>query len=865
MSNFEFMNNEKFLVHPGCRRLYEYAMAAEDSYWFDHEKCAMKVRFILEQACVLGSELKNASYPQKISMLGDFWCKENYFEFLRAFEGNISNYIKEANLISRSYMHTGLLQASVPREDLYPQMLEYVYKILLWLYKSLGYETRCIYNDYSEDKIPKGQKKQTNAQEEERDIYYSPEEVLKNFKKYFPNCQTESLCTVEQQKDTYVIKDLSGRIVSEFVRKEDYEVSEEEKIQMKRRLESISGEYNTVKEQFIKHQKEKEEQIHAYAVQIVAMQNENSDLTRAQEQQLENWKQDVKRLKLEMGSEVEAYKAKIAHLGAQYDELYDKYVELIPAEEQRQQLHQQVLGLLEERRNLESAYREKENILLGEIDGLKTSIYTMKRELVNANASTEESRQVIVSLENALQEKEQALNLFQKEADMYFQNLQNETAAMIKSYKDKAANLEIILTNVMMENAEYKEKMQMNQIAKETTALLQIVKDNVGELAKGFAVYKQDANEQKLRMLLLKVKAQYDEQIYNLERELREKERALEKERWEKERIMQEMWRAQQTQNKTQTESVKQTQNEKKTKKYIWTALLVSVVVLLGVLGKVLITPQEEEKLQQTVHQNGTSGTHLPVSDAGGNNNTEIENSSQMDDLEETEISEVVEETENQETEASEVQEETEVSETIEETEIKESEETESVQIQPENTNQDKLDQLLSDREWANSRPKDLVEIPNIHAGLKAFAETEYYVRFFEEFYAKLEYLGEADIYSVASRDAKIYTIAEYDWMTFCWNSSRNNPGVLIMYVEPSVVSADLNRNSTRTQVVEMLGEPTNIYYDIGWSDFNFQEIEELDIMYEWEYTKTDYSLELRFVFDEERILDYCQVIFDVY
>lgn len=861
MSNFAFMNNEQFLKHPGCRRLYEYAISAEEYYRVDHEKCAMRVRFLLEQACVLGSELKHASYPQKISVLGDFWNKQNYFEFLRVFEGNISHYIQRANVISRSYLHTGLLQGSVPREDIYPEMLENVYKITLWLYKSLGYETSCIYSDYSEDKIPVGNNIQTYSRvEESRDIYYSSDDVLQNFKKYFPNANTESLCTVEQHDDVYIVKDLEGRIVSEFVRKEDYEVSEEEKLKIMQNLEMISKEYKNEKKKFIKTQKEKDEQINSYAMQIVAVQNESSDLKKTQEIQLENLKTDIQRLKDEKEQAAEAYKKKISQLGAEYDELYDRYTELVPAEEQRQQLHKQVLELLEERRSLESAFREKENDLLAEIEGLKTRIYTIKRDLKDAYASTEEGQSVISSLEKALQEKEQSLVLFQKEAEQYFKRLQAETADLIKSYKDKAANLEIILTNVMMENAEYKEKLELNNVVKETTALVQIIKGNVGEIVNAFAVYKQDENEQKLRMLLLKVKAKYEEEIYNLERELRKKEEELERERLEKERILHEIWKAKQMQNMSGSRTVNSNAASKSSggnrKKKVLFSLIISILVLLAVLAKAILTPQqpnEDDKGGNIIVQNNMNDD-VVIQDDRFEENSETEMIENMDSehAEDTENDESVERTENTE-------------ETMDTEELDSTEMDSSKIEETENENPDKLDELLSDREWANSRPKDLGEIPNIHTGLKTFVESEYFINYYDEFCSKLELLGKADIYSVANKDASIYTLEEYEWITFCWETGgRNDPGCLIMYMEPSIVSSDLSRSSTRTEIVEMLGEPTTIYYDIGWSDFNFQEIEDRDIMYEWKYIKTGYSVNLRFIFDGERILDYCQVIIDV-
>ncbi len=171
-----------------------------------------------------------------------------------------------------------------------------------------------------------------------------------------------------------------------------------------------------------------------------------------------------------------------------------------------------------------------------------------------------------------------------------------------------------------------------------------------------------------------------------------------------------------------------------------------------------------------------------------------------------------------------------------------------------------KLDELMSEKEWAESRPKNVTDIPGIDMGLKSFLASEEYVKNFESFYNKIEYLGRADIYGVANKDAEIYSSAVYDWMTFCWIYPDDEAYRGIFYVEPEMISSEWNRDTTKSEIIQMLGNPVSEYTTNEWSDFNFFNATERDVTCTWLYEKEGYNIMITMYFSGERILDYCLI-----
>lgn len=852
MSNFTFMNNGKFLKHPACKRIYEYALLAEKAYWIDHEKCAIKVRFALEQFCIFGSELKQAEYPFKISMLGNYWCQENKFAFIQAFGLQNFEYIRQANKISCSYLHSDL----VPREDIYPEMLENVYKILLWLYKELGFATNEKYSDYSVSRISENE---TITSEDNTDIYYSSEEMLENFKKFYPNCNMDALCSVEKQGDRYNVKDLDGNVVAEFVTGEKYDSMEEEKENIKKKLDEVSHDFKLTQNNFQTEQKLKNRRIKELNEKITLLLAQKEELSVQQKDELNVLEQQISEMEREKQKAVSEYKMIINQLGEKYDTLQEKYEELIPLEEQRKQLQKQVKVLLKERKELQDSFNQKEIILLEEISKAKTDLCIMQKNVEDMKISSTDSKELISDLEQKLQEKERELKYTQNISARNYNQLQEETIKKIREYENKANDLEIIITYVMTENAKYKEMLSAHDKAEEAKQYLQIVNQGISQMKDGYMLYQRNANEETLRRYLLKVKNHYESEIEGLKEDLQRKEEELKQEKIKNRKMMQDWWDS--AEEVTEEHPVEKERRKRKgsNKKIIMKAAILFTILGVVAVGLIMIQKVWEERFLEMNRVHIGDEETVQVS---------IESVEQQPETEEFTVEEYVTESEmlqealEETVTVSEIMSETEVTEVFSTEEViteKVSEPTEEPESVP-----SKLEELLAKREWADSVPKALADIPRIDQSLVNFVESEMYINSFDDFYATLDYLGEADIYSVSNKNAKIYTVNGADWMQFCWRSSSSEPGILIMYMEPSVISSDFSRDTLMPEIVQILGEPTYIYYDNGWSDFNFFKAKENVVNYEWSYEKENYIVNVRFFFCGEKIIDYCQVIIEV-
>lgn len=847
MSNFTFMNNGKFLKHPACKRIYDYVVLAEQFYRVDHEKCAIKVRFVLEQFCIFGSELKQAKYPFKISMLGNYWCQENKFAFIQAFGLQNFEYIRQANKISCSYLHSDL----VPREDIYPEMLENVYRLLLWLYKELGFATNEKYSDYSVSRIPE---KETISTESNADIYYSSEEMRENFKKFYPNCNMDALCNVEKQGDRYKVKDLQGNVISEFVASEKYDSMEVEKETIKKKLEEVSHDFKLTQNNFQAEQKLKNRRIKELNEKVTLLATQKEELSIHQKEELKTLQDQISRMETDKQKEVSEYNKIISQLGEKYDILQEKYEELIPLEEQRKQLQKQVKVLLKERKELQDSFNQKESILLEEISQAKTDLQRMQKDVDDMKISSTDSKELISDLEQKLLEKERELKYTQNLSARNYNQLQEETIKKIREYENKANDLEIIITYVMTENAKYKERLSAHDKVEEAKQYLQIVNQGISQMKDGYILYQRNSNEETLRRYLLKVKNHYESEIADLKEDLRRKEEELKQEKTKSQKMMKDWW---DSTEQYPVEKERRRRKGSKKKIFMKAAILFTILGVVSV-GLLMIQKIREDRLHEMNREQIADEGTVQVS---------IESVEQLTEIEELTIEEYVIESEII---SESLDEAVSLSEMVSEVVVTEAFSTEMITVEevPESTGEpdsapSKLDELLAKREWVDSVPKALEDIPGIDQGLKNFVESEMYINSFDDFYATLDYLGEADIYSVSNKDAKIYTVNGAEWMQFCWTASSKDPSTIIMYMEPSVLSSAFSRDTLKPEIIQVLGEPTSIYGNVGWSDFNFFKETESVLDYEWGYEKEDYKVNVRFFFCGDKIIDYCQVIID--
>lgn len=713
MSNFDFMNNEQFLSYPSCEALYELITLAEQNYYDNHRVCALYVRLTLEQFCIFASELKQVSYPAKVRMVGHYYCSENVLFFLKAV--GVQNYecVKAANEIACSYMHIG----DGPMEEHYSEMLEMIYKILLWLYKELGCETKNTYNDYSVSKIPHNS---APADDFEREVYHSPENMLEMLRSVYPDCNTDRLCNVEKVGESVVVKDLEGNTIDEFVPTEKY-----------------------------------------------------ADL----EQELKNVQNDISQL-------------------------------------------------LKDRKETALSFARKENELLSQIGEYKSEIAAIQHELDSMQVISEESDGLIQSLKQKLNDTEQELKSARSTAAATYKQLQEETADMIRTYENKANDLEIIVNNVMLENARFKEMLAGQDESGRAGGYLQIVNQGIIRMKQGYSLYQKKKDEELLRSYLLKVKHHYESEINELKDSLRRKEEELQREK------------RRSTVTADVRDNVAQSSSKGAAKNYKLYIVLALLVVLFG--GAIIGIAIRQMKLEENLNNNQAQA---PVGIATSEPDVIPTNEPTAPPTEEP---------------------------TAPPTEEPTAPPTAPPTVAPTSgpayvtAGPDKLQELLENKEWRDSKPKSVNEIPEINEGLAAFIDSKEYINDFDTFYQSVEYLGTGDVYSVANKDAPLYLVKDEDWMEFCWLSSKREPGVIIMFTEPSVISTNFSRETLMDEVVYALGEPTTIYRGIQWSDFNFFKPTNNVEDHEWLYEYDGYTVGIRFFFDGDRIIDYCQVVIDI-
>ena len=839
MSNFEFVNNPAFLSYPSCKRIYEYAMQVECNFYSDHIKSALNVRFFLEQYCIFVSELKNAKYPGKIVVLGDYWNRNNFIEFGRVFGKEKTDIIKELNITSRSYAHSELED----REDLYPNIVRHIYVLLLWLYKDLGLQTDLLYTDYSESKICKN----SDGVVSPEGVYFSSEQMRNNISKFFPDCNEQAQYTVEKMGEKYVIRDNKNQVIEELVPPKAPNVSEEDISKMQEDLGNKAKEIETLRSKLTNEKKK-------YETQIDKLQDELAELSMRGNSSIDSLKRQLEEVEREGSRKEKQYQDKIRGLQKDYSSLYEKYEQLVPEQKLREELQQRIKKLAKERTELRRNFSVAQEKLLTEIEQMQKRLSGANDALVSVNASVSERDSVIKKLQNELHEKEILLLNVQNEAASIFDRLQGETNELTKKYASKVNNLEIILLEIEEENLRYKEQLAKMNKTQEIKLSLRVVRCGVARLEEGYSLYRTHANEQKLRALLLQVKDYYESQIDELKEKLDEKEKELEETRKSKEIIVEQF-------QELGKEEEAVTKEILPSHKLIFVLALCAIILFGGVaflLGK--LNGIEDKELSNSSGQaNNSDGMvvdnlYTPVPQM---TNTPIPIIS--DTPIPTATDTPIPTTTNTPMPTA--------TNTPMPTATNTPMPTATSTPMPTATNTpipSKLQELIGNREWANSRPKNLAEIQGIDKSLLKLIESEVVLSDYNTFYNSLEYLGEADIYSVANKDARIFTTNEYPWLTFCWTSSKQKASTVIFYVEPAIISSYISRETLKSEIIEFLGEPTNIYGGIGWSDFNFFDNTEEVEDYEWVYEKDKYDIRLRFFFCGERIIDYCQVIIDV-
>ncbi len=520
MSNFDFLDQTDFLRFPACKALYEFAMLAEDAYYADHEKCALKVRFVLEQFCILVSEIKGVNYPDERTpfTFGKYWNRQNRIEFIQAIGDRNVTLVRQANAISRSF-----LQSDCPRrEDIYPEMLQKVYLLLLWLYRELGLKTGLQEADYSVEKIPKGKIMQTT----EPEIIHSPRRLLANLKQFFPECNTEKSCLVEYVQDKYIVSGPAGDRIETLAIPEMMEYTEAQASMLYAQLSEIKKEFDLKTREFILHSSAGEGKIQALEKQL-------QEAEKAQSRQSGEIRRQIRKTEREKAEIEETYRRRFAELGAQYDELKDRYDEIRPLKEKYAEIQARMKQMLLQRARLQTGFEKKQEELIREVQEIRERLADAQNNIASLRVPTDEENVLISRLEAELSEKEKNLEQGKGKAVEAYRNAQAASANVIEQYKDRGSKMETMMTRIMEENMRFKERLAELDHVEETKGYLQVVREGIAQINESNAIYRDNADERELREYLLQVKEHYEDQLDELNERLDKSEKELE---WEKRR-----------------------------------------------------------------------------------------------------------------------------------------------------------------------------------------------------------------------------------------------------------------------------------------------------------------------------------------
>ena len=508
MSNFDFLNHAQYLNFPSCRVLYENAMLAENAYFSDHEECALRVRVVLEQFCIFGSELKKAEYPDTVFRMESYWNPQNRWEFIKTFGNRNAALIKRTSAISGSFLYSDI----PTREDVYPEMFRNIYILLLWLYQELGMKTPLLEKDYSIRKIPG----EPVLQGVDPQIQYSTEQMLGALKIFFPDCNTEKLCDVRKAGDKYLVVSPAGELLEEMEAPETVFFSEGKAELLRSRLAEIKKEFDLKTREYIQGQSACDSQIVLLELQLEegAGTGRKEHLLRQEIQELENNKQQIS----------EFYRDELAALAGKYEETHEKYNDLLPAVQNKSEMQERMKGLLKERADMEIRYEKQQGSLLQDVRDAKTQLEKTERSMNALNLSIREGNVLLEQLNSDLTEKERALEATLKQVQKEYANTQKESAKAIEQYKNCLNNTEVILTQMLFGNLKCKKMHAGLDQSEEIMTCLQIVKEETEHVNEGIASYRETLNNPEIKACLLRVQEQYDNRIREAKEELRQRQ-----------------------------------------------------------------------------------------------------------------------------------------------------------------------------------------------------------------------------------------------------------------------------------------------------------------------------------------------------
>lgn len=519
MSNFDFLNNSQYLNLPGCRVLYENAMLAERNYFSDHAECALRVRVVLTQFCILVSELKQAKYPDTVFWMGSYWNQQNRYEFIQILGHRNAALIRKTDAIARSFLDKDL----PTREDVYPQMLRNIYILLLWLYQELGMKTTLSEHDYSIQQIPTDPVIKEIAPE----IVYSTEQMLSALKIFFPDCNTEKVCGIRRAGDKYLVTDLQGGLILDQMDVPETAFFSEGKAEhLRTRMMEAKKEYDLRTREFILNQSACDRQIVLLELQLEEKGSELPELEK-------NLRQEIADLEDQKQQNAEIYRDQFALLAGKYDEWKEKYDDLLPADQKKNEIQQQMKLLLKQRADMEETFLAEQGRLLEAVRKLETSLENTEKSMNALNLSAQMETSLMEQLRREVSEKKLFLESVCKQTKKEYEFSQKESVKAIEQYRNTVNNLEVIRTLILAGNMKCQRIFDGLDCSQEIRGGLQIILDELGDIDKGIAVYRENLIDSQIVGCLTQAKENYDNRIRELRDGIRQKEEELV---WEKKR-----------------------------------------------------------------------------------------------------------------------------------------------------------------------------------------------------------------------------------------------------------------------------------------------------------------------------------------
>ena len=471
-SNFDFMKDTKFSKTVAGEHMYKCALAVENLYKNNKEYCALKARLFLEYFLDYVKNLKKVDFPKKIYTIGSYYSEPNDTVFHSVFRYKESQSIISINRASRPYLHT-----SIPREDaLFNDIVENVYMLLVWLMNELD-STVNIKPKYNKTLLPKIPYL-SNEILYESAISIPPEKTIKSL---FPNCNTDLLYHVEKKDNTYVLKDFkTGEIVETIERdpeiynlETDIDIIRQEMEEAKKKYDELSKKlFNSVdKEQYLQDMNEQ------------------------------------------------------AH---RYSELEDKMTNIVPANNQMADLRRDLERGLKDKNRIIKEQQAQLNDLEGRIDDTKQNLKDQKNQLAgikNELASTgihmAESDAMLSHMSQRLMENEEELEAIRTETKNSIREIQQGYEEQGVAFYKKLDSIEKVLTQIALENALLKEKLEAIDSDRTQPVLeyMAVCTGSLNDINESCNIYAQDHNAEEFKNRIAEAYMTYTNRVNNLDRE----------------------------------------------------------------------------------------------------------------------------------------------------------------------------------------------------------------------------------------------------------------------------------------------------------------------------------------------------------